>query len=162
MDGVAGRAGISQVTGVNLFLVRNSDLGASLVVPRQLRVINSIFDATGDDYYKKPLTFIDWATQQVQITNSVFRKNDSGTYPALSSWTPRGVKLDGTTTRWDADVLTVSTSNPTFQRWNAANWEGAVVTSDKWRLGLHHRYHWHCEQSEFENYLGLRHTSCRQ
>ncbi|MEA2780596.1 MAG: hypothetical protein QOK29_2140, partial [Rhodospirillaceae bacterium] len=119
-------------TGVELLLVRNSRTGPMKISPRQLRAINSTFDATTDTYLWYP---IGWAyfgpILSAEFQGATFRINptnaDTRVMPGMG---PASLTI-GRDASWSGSRLIIPIDSRAFQNWEVWLFEGMIITAGR-------------------------------
>jgi hypothetical protein len=119
-----------EATGANLIFGRNSIFRSMSIAPRQLRLINSTINSTGNSYISSPLVIKGcWATEQVDLVGSTLRRDDGSNIPAVTQWPDESLRI-GTDATWNGRVLTIPalSGNP-FIAFACTMYAGGIVYS---------------------------------
>ncbi|KYG66678.1 hypothetical protein AZI86_06430 [Bdellovibrio bacteriovorus] len=116
-----------EYTSTDFLFLRNSQSATMSLMPRQLRIQNSVMDATNENYITVPLYVRGpWSTQKIEIVGTNITRTDTAIF-AVGSGNPEPRAVLGTDATWSGNRLIIPLSSPEAERWVSAAWEGAIV-----------------------------------
>jgi hypothetical protein len=130
---------IGGATGVEYFLIRDSEIAPIQVSPRQLRVVNTTIDATSNTHLWYPVTVAyngPILSAEFEATRLIANpdNHDTRVMPAIQ----RASARIGGDVYWRGNTLIIPRTSPNFLDWEAWLFEGAIIgddsDSDSWGI----------------------------